>query len=145
MPTLMVTGFSGWLLMLLLAVTIVLPFAMSRTRIAEPCVEGRGSNPAFKYHYGLGYAIAFISFAHAWIPMSAGWGGRLNTAGLYAATIAWLLVYLQVAIGRRLRGPGRPRGYALRWHFWVMVILVTFVLVHVILNSFVGQMFLFQK
>src|SRR5260370_41523964 len=73
--------------------------------------------------------------------MSAGLAGRVNAAGLYLATVALFLIFVQVSLGRRLSWPKLSmRGVVRRWHFWVVVGIVAFVLGHIALNSGTVQM-----
>ncbi len=137
MNTLFFTSLTGWVLMALLSATGMLPF-MIRLRSARKsgAAEFRSCR---RLHYWLGYAIALISFVHAWMPMSAGWGVRFNAAGLYSATGGWFVIYAQVLLGRALRSSSESRSLLRRCHFWVMVIIVTLVILHVALNGMIVQ------
>jgi cytochrome b561 len=137
MNTLFFTGLTGWVLIALLTATAMWPFIM-RCRSALK-TGGTKFRSGLRLHYWLGYAIALVSFVHAWIPMSAGWGGRLNCAGLYSATGGWFVIYAQVLLGRALRSSRESRALLRRCHFWAMVIIVTLVILHLALNSMIVQ------
>jgi cytochrome b561 len=137
MNKLFFTGLTGWVLIALLTATAMLPFMI---RLQSALKNGGGKfRSSLRLHYWLGYAIALISFVHAWIPMSAGWGGRFNGAGLYSATGGWFLIYAQVLLGRTLRNSGESRALLRRCHFWAMVIIAVLVILHVTLNSMMVQ------
>ncbi len=137
MNKLFVTSLTGWVLMALLTATAMLPFLIRlRGALRNGGAQFRSS---LRLHYWLGYAIALISFVHAWLPMSAGWGGRFNGAGLYSATGGWFLIYAQVLLGRALRSSKESRVLLRRCHFWAMVVIATLVILHVALNSMIVQ------
>ena len=134
-----ITSATGWVLMVLLITTILYPFLLRSGLLGpvQPFLK------RMRFHYWLGYSIAGIMLVHLWIPMSAGLAGRVNAAGLYLATIAMFLIFVQVSLGRRLSRPKlAARRFVRRWHFWVMVGIVVFVLGHIALNSGTVQMFL---
>ena len=80
--------------------------------------------------------LLIATILYPFLLMSAGLAGRVNAAGLYLATVALLLIFVQVLLGRRLRWPKLSlRRVVRRWHFWVMVGIVVFVLGHIALNS----------
>jgi hypothetical protein len=130
------TRSSGWVLVVLLATTITLPYLL---RGAVPASKGRPA-PDFlqrlRPHFWLGYAILGLVFAHAWVAMSAGGAGRADLAGLFLATGALVLVVVQVAVGLNLRDLHRPgRRKLRRAHFWVMVGIATLAIGHIALDS----------
>jgi hypothetical protein len=129
-----VTSWSGWILVVLLAVTITLPYLVRRHARSED-----GRRPILlrlQPHYWLGYAIAAITMAHAALSTGTGLALRANATGVYLATGALLLVFAQVFLGLLLREPSvRRRTVVRRRHFWVMVGIVTLTLGHIALNS----------
>lgn len=134
-----ITSATGWLLMVLLVATIIYPFLLRSGMLGpvQPFLK------RMRLHYWLGYSIAGIVLVHLWIPMSAGLAGRVNAIGLYLASIALLLIFVQVSLGRRLSWPKLARRRVVRrWHFWVMLVVVAFVLGHIALNSGTVQMLL---
>ena len=131
---LLFSGMSGWVLVLLLPLTIALPFLLrsSKTGISDqrPLVQ------RLRSHYWLGYAIVALAVIHAWIATGTGLALRANTTGVYLATGALFLVFAQVFLGLLLREPSlRRRTVMRRRHFWVMVGIVTLTLGHIALNS----------
>ena len=132
-----ITSATGWILIVLLIATAVYPFLLRSGLLGpvQPFLK------RMRLHYWLGYSIAGIVLVHVWIPMSAGLAGRVNTAGLYLATIALILIIVQVSLGRRLSWPKLAmRRVVRRWHFWIMIGIVVFVLGHIALNSGPVQM-----
>ena len=127
-----ITSVTGWVLMILLIATILYPFLLRRGLLGpvQPFLK------RMRFHYWLGYSIAAIVMVHLWIPMSAGLAGKVNAAGLYLATAALILIFVQISLGRRLSWPKlSARRFVRRWHFWVMVGIMVFVLGHIVLNS----------
>lgn len=127
-----ITSITGWLLMACLLVTIVYPFLLRLGLLGpvQPFLR------RMRLHYWLGYGIAVIVLVHAWIPMSARLAGQVNAAGLYLGTGALLLIFVQVMIGRNLSWPKLSlRRVVRRWHFWIMIGIVVFVIGHVVLDS----------
>ena len=136
-----ITSATGWVMMVLLIATILYPFLLRSGLLGpvQPFLK------RMRFHYWLGYSIAGIVLVHVWIPMSAGLAGRVNAAGLYLATIALFLIFVQVSLGRRLSWPKLSvRRTVRRWHFWVMAGIVVFVLGHIALNSGSIQMLLLR-
>lgn len=132
-----ITSVTGWILLALLLATAVYPF-LFRSGLLGPV------QPFFKrmrLHYWAGYSIAIIVLVHLWIPMSAGLAGKVNATGLDLATIALILIFVQVSLGRLLKQPKlAARRIIRRWHFWIMTGIVIFVLAHIALNSPTIQM-----
>ena len=127
-----ITSATGWVMIVLLVATIIYPFLL-RSGILGPV---QPFLKRMRFHYWLGYSIAGILLVHVWVPMSAGLAGRTNALGLDLATVALCLICGQVMLGRQLRWPKLSiRRVVRRWHFWVMIGIVVFVLGHVALNS----------
>ena len=119
-------------MIVLLVATIIYPFLLHSGILGpvQPFLR------RMRFHYWLGYSIAGIVIIHFWVPMSAGLAGRTNALGLDLATVALFLIFRQVMLGRQLRWPKlSKRRVVRRWHFWVMIGIVAFVLGHVALNS----------
>lgn len=133
-----ITSVTGWVLMILLIATIIYPFLLRSGLLGsvQPFLK------RMRFHYWLGYSIATIVVVHLWIPMSARLAGRVNSIGLYLATIALILIFVQVTLGRSLSRPKlSTRRVVRRWHFWVMMGIVVFALGHIVLNSTTVQIF----
>jgi hypothetical protein len=129
-----IAGVSGWVMIVLLIVTILYPF-LCRWGVPGPV---QSFLKRMRFHYWLGYIIATLVIIHAWIAMSDRMSRGVNATGLYLGTLALLLVFTQVLLGRRLSWPKLSvRPMLRRWHFWVMIGIVTLVSAHVVLD---GQM-----
>ena len=132
MASVVVTSITGWVLIVLLVATVLYPFFLRKGLLGpiQPFLQ------RMRFHYWLGYGLASILVIHAFLPMMANFIGGVNTLGLYLATGAFFLIYIQVAIGFNLKYPKLAmRRLVRRWHFWMMVAIVVFVVGHVILNS----------
>jgi hypothetical protein len=132
MPSYTITSATGWIMMILLVATIIYPFLLRSGLLGpvQPFLK------RMRLHYWLGYSITGLMLVHLWIPMSAGLAGKVNAIGLDLATVAMFLVFAQVALGSQLSRPKLSvRRVVRRWHFWVMLGIVIFVLSHVALNS----------
>ncbi|MDQ2715278.1 MAG: hypothetical protein M3Z08_10255, partial [Chloroflexota bacterium] len=91
-------------------------------------------------HYWMGYSLGIAVLVHLWFSMSGGLALVVNAVGLYLATVALVLVGLQIWLGRRLSWPKlAQRREVRRWHLWVMLGLVAFILAHVVLDSALFQ------
>ncbi len=125
---------SGWLLVLLLPVTIALPFRVRRAARIASADDPSGRH--LRRHYRLGYLIASVALGHAAVSTGTGDALRAGGTGLTLATGALLLVCVQVVLGLLLREPSlRDRPALRRRHVWVMVGIVTLALGHIALNS----------
>ncbi len=128
MGPIILTSISGWVVALLLPLTIAIPLRHSRVQ--------RAILPALRPHFWLGYGIAVLAIAHAGIAAGLGVALRANATGVYLATGALLLVFLQLFLGLLLREPSlRRRPVVRRRHVWVMVGIVLLALGHIALNS----------
>jgi cytochrome b561 len=127
-----ITSATGWVLIVLLVATILYPFLLRSGMLGpvQPFLK------RMRFHSWLGYSLAGILLVHVVASMSAGLANRTSALGLDLATVALLLLVGQVMLGRRLSWPKLSmRRVVRRWHFWVMVSIVAFVLGHVALNS----------
>lgn len=136
MSSLIIVSVSGWFLTVLFIMTSVYPFVLRSGWLGpvQPFLV------RMRLHYWLGYSIAAITLVHAFLSMSGAIVRHINNTGLYLATVALLLICVQVVVGRRLSWPKLSlRRVVRRWHFWVMVAISVFVVGHVVLNSGVLQ------
>jgi hypothetical protein len=127
-----ITSVTGWLMMVLLVAIIAYPFLLHAGFLGpvQPFLR------RMRFHYWMGYALGIALLIHLWFSMSGGVALVANALGLYLATVAMFLVGIQVWLGRNLSSPGLgQRRQVRRWHFWLMVGLVAFILAHVILDS----------
>ena len=134
------TSMSGWIAVILIGIGIALPYLLRRTWLSLRLGIAQGFvAPYLKRmwaHYGAGYLVAGLSFAHAWVPMRAGYMRRANLTGLWLATGALLLLWTQLALGVALQDSRLQQRRAIRgWHYWVMVAVVLLVVGHVWLNG----------
>jgi hypothetical protein len=128
-----VISWSGWVLVMLLPVTIALPFLARRARRG---LTGPPLRQRLHPHYWLGYVIAAIVVVHAGVSTGTGAALRADAPGVYLATGALLLVFVQLFLGLLLREPSlRRRTVVRRRHVWVMAGIVALALGHIVLNS----------
>jgi hypothetical protein len=129
-----VTIASGWIVVMLLALTISLPYWLRRAR--KPTHDGTLFRPTLRVHYWIGYVIAVVTTGHALVTMRPDIAGRANRTGMYIATAGLALAIVQVGIGLVMRKlGGSSRSKAIRVHFWVMALLVLAVLAHLALSG----------
>lgn len=132
------TSATGWLMLILLVAIVAYPFLL-RAGLLGP------SQPFLKrmrFHYWLGYIFAGTLGVHLLTSMSPALMAAVNSASLYAATAALVLVAVQIWLGSQLTSPRLAlRRLMRRWHFWTMLALVGFILVHVALASPLFQLF----
>jgi hypothetical protein len=135
----MITSATGWLMMVLLVTISVYPFVL-RAGLLGPI---QPFLVRMRPHYWMGYSLGISLLIHLWFSMSSGSALVVNAVGLYLATIAMVLAGAQIWLGRTLIWPQlAQRRQMRRWHFWVMIGLVFFSLVHVVLDSALVQMLL---
>lgn len=122
------------MLVLLLAVTITLPFLLRRH--GRTSADRRPFRQRLRPHYWLGYVIAALVLLHAAAALSSGGTALMATSGVYLANGALLAVVAQVFLGLVLReqSPRRTPVYRRR-HFWVMIAIVVLALGHIALSS----------
>ena len=131
---------SGWFASILICVAIAIPYAMRRDWLRSPMSAQPKSTSPFltrlRAHYWIGYAVAGLSLAHAWVPMRSGYMKRTDVTGLWFATVALLLLFLQALVGLTLRAPQLPARRSLRsLHFWGMAAIVVLVGAHILRNA----------
>jgi hypothetical protein len=132
------TSASGWLATILIAVEIALPYLMRRTQLSGsvgiPQEHRRPYLQRMWPHYWAGYLLLGLVFFHAWIPMASGRMPRTSLTGLWLATVALGLLFLQILIGLTLRSSGESRVVFRAFHFWTMLGISALVLSHLWLN-----------
>jgi len=92
-----------------------------------------------RWHYLLGFVLPAVALAHGWIPMASGHMPRTSMTGLWLATFALLLLFVQLLIGlavQQFTGRGNSVGrLALRRvHFVAMLLIAALALSHMLLN-----------
>ena len=71
-----------------------------------------------------------------WVSMQTGMARGTSAIGLDLATLGLLLILFQVMIGMGLKeARGESRLAARRWHFALMLGIVSIAMVHITLNS----------
>jgi hypothetical protein len=131
---------SGWLGAILTGGVALLPYVLRRSPLTKRLEMGFPSKALYLRrmwpHYWLAYAATALSFEHAWIMMGRrGIGLRTSSAGLYLATLAMVLLFVQIALGLVLQQRNLPeRRSTKNWHFWTMACIVALVGAHVWLN-----------
>jgi len=133
------TGQRGWISTALLAAAIAIPYLSSVLVRGSRRADGSSSpTPLLPLwpHYWLAVILASVSLWHAWPALRAGHILPSLTNGLWLATIALVLLVIQLAVGAALRylGPG-PSALVRRAHFVLMTAIVILVLAHIWLNS----------
>jgi hypothetical protein len=134
-----VTAVSGWVGAIGIGFGSLLPYLLRRTALSRYLgLELVNSQPYLGRmwpHYWIGYLIAGVSTIHAWLSMSTG-HIRTSVTGLWMATVALGLVWLQLWIGLMLRQPraASERKVLRLWHFWGMFAIAALVTLHVRIN-----------
>ncbi len=131
---------SGWVTVILITLTIWLPYILRPTKASRVLRYLRAWNGTFMErmlaHIWLGYIIFALALSHAVAAMGLPDMSRANQAGLWFATLAFAFLLVQLALGQQL---ARPTGAELapmrRRHFLTMCGLVATVLGHVVFNS----------
>lgn len=135
------TSVTGRIALLLLALDILLPYLLRRTRLSQflGLDRGQAASPYLHRmwpHYWCGYALAFFSLAHTWVSMQSANMKRINMTGLWFATVAIVLLLFQVALGLFLQDRALPTSKLIRsWHYWLMLALVVLIGAHAWLND----------
>jgi hypothetical protein len=131
-----ISSVAAWVAVGLVACEIVLPYAIRRTRVTA----WMGISPETGYlqrmwpHYWIGYAIAGLSFAHAFSVGSSMM--RAAQLGIWMATLAFLMLLIQVFLGLYLQtATATARIRIRRLHFWAMIIFVGLLAAHLWLNA----------
>ena len=127
-----ITSISGWLMLVFLLAIIAYPFLLRAglLGLARPFLV------RMRFHYWMGYTLAGVLGIHILVSMTGPLIVAANGTGLYMATAAMFLVVAQLWLGRQLTSSRLvARRLVRRWHFWMMLALVGFILAHVILDS----------
>lgn len=135
-----VASASGWIGAIIIGAVALLPYLLRRTRLSVRLGIALPSHQPYLRrmwpHYWLAYAATGLSFVHAWTVMGRGTMARTSGVGLYIATIALLLLFLQIALGLTLQQRTLPERKSIReWHFWIMGASIVLVGAHIWLNG----------
>ncbi len=131
---------TGWVAVLAMGIEAALPYILrNRTLPASS-----GSLPArlrlharMWPHYWLGYVLVALVLTHTSFVMGPAMG-RSDATGIWAATLALCLLFLQVGLGLILKdGTERTTNQRQlrRWHFWTMIGFIGLVLTHLLRNA----------
>jgi hypothetical protein len=130
---------TGWIAVVVTVFEIVLPYLLRRVSLSQPPALSQVLPSTYLErmwpHYGLGYVLVALSLVHAFTVM-AGPLGHTNASGIWAATGALLLLFLQLSLGLYLQSSSATsRRLLKRCHFWVMLAIVGFLALHIALNA----------
>ena len=100
---------------------------------ASVSIFGAGRSIFRKAHIVLGLILPPLTFAHAWLSMKSVSIKSANTAGLWLATAALLLLGVQVLLGTALIRPSESSGSLKRVHLAVGLGILALASVHVLL------------
>jgi hypothetical protein len=123
------TAFSGWMAAIAFVAAALLAITLREFRFAA--IPGFGT---MRTHYALGFGVPAIAFIHAWIPMATGRAGSFERIGLWIATLALLLLFVQMMLGMSLRSSSSGGGGLRRIHIGMMVVLAALILTHITLD-----------
>ena len=140
MTRFLLVSVAGWLAVLAVGVEIALPYMLRNVlkRRAASASDGyacRVVNLRARMwpHYWLGYVILALVLIHSSFVMGPAMG-RADAVGIWAATFALCLLFVQLGLGLVMKSGTSPPSTR-RWHFWTMLGLVAFILTHVLRNS----------
>lgn len=120
---------AGRVATVLCVVAIVLPYILRRQ------AGSSSSRPYLRRlwpHFWVGYFIAVLTVVHMGMVMGA--MGRANAAGIWAATAAFFLMVVEIAIGLSLREAREERRRLRSMHFWIMTAFAVSLGIHLVLN-----------
>lgn len=96
-------------------------------------ISRAGLGLAIGAHIGFGFALFPLTFAHAWFSMKAAAMSAPSIAGLWIATVALLLLFLQALIGISLLRSKCAVG-SRRVHLAIALVVMILAGVHGLLN-----------
>jgi len=137
-----VAAIAGWAAALFIVIEILLAYLLRRTAPSRALGVARKTNSGYLQrlspHYWLGYAVLALAFGHAMPvmgPSMARRPGRIGSLGLWAASVALLLLMLQAGFGLMLQNVSLPARRSIkRLHFVTMIALCGLIAIHVALN-----------
>jgi len=128
------TAGAGWTAVILSLILIALPYWFRRHPIragAQPMVHLRRLRP----HFWLAYLLVGLSLVHAYLVMGPAMV-RADRIGVFAATLAFCVLFLQVLLGLYLQTQAISlRRTVQRWHFVGMLCFAAMVAAHVWRNG----------
>jgi hypothetical protein len=131
---------TGWVAVLAIGIEAALPYIL-RNKTLPASAESlptrlRDLQARMWPHYWLGYALVALVLTHTSFVMGPAMG-RSDATGIWAATLALCLLFLQVGLGLVLKG-GRGESnhrQLRRWHFWTMIGFIGLVMTHLLRNA----------
>jgi hypothetical protein len=138
---------TGRVAVLVTGITIALPYIVRSTLLNAAAQSSTRSSPTrlsnsrllslriqLWPHYWLGYALVALVLVHASFVMGPAMG-RSDATGIWAATLALCLLFLQVLLGLMLKNRTSNQRQVRRWHFWSMIGFTALVLTHLARNG----------
>ena len=122
---------SGWIAVLAAGIETALPYMLRNS-------QGSPGPPSLRVrmwpHYWLGYGLVALIMAHTSFVMGPAIG-RSDALGIWAATLALCLIFLQLGLGLILKSGIGIQRQVRRWHFWSMVAFTALLLTHLWRNA----------
>jgi len=132
---------TGWVAVLAMGIEAALPYVLRNQapRVSAESMPARLRSLQARMwpHYWIGYALVALVLTHTSFVMGPAMG-RSDATGIWAATLALCLLFLQVGLGLILKGGAKGNGnhrQLRRWHFWTMIGLIGMVLTHLLRNG----------
>ncbi len=130
------TGQRGWISFALLGAVIAIPYVSGLVVRGGRRTDGSPKLVPLWPHYWVALLVAGVTLWHAWPGLRAGHILPGLTNGLWLATVALILLLIQLGVGAALRYLRTgPKGLIRRVHFILMTAIVLLVLAHIWLNS----------
>jgi hypothetical protein len=142
----LLVSMTGWLAVLGVGIEIALPYMLrNKFRSARSQAPRLGSAEAAPGnqpdmlatmwpHYWLGYSLVALVLVHTSFVMGPVMG-RTNPSGIWAATLALFLLFLQIGLGLALKVGNGKQTQVRRWHFSIMIAFVTLITIHLVKNG----------
>jgi thiosulfate reductase cytochrome b subunit len=131
----LITSISGLLAFFLVLITLMLPYILRR-QVRTAGGQAAAVWQRMKIHAWIGYAILALVTLHMYISMGSGMLRQTSVSGINLATLALLLIFVQVGLGMSLeRASGKRRPSLRRLHFVLMLGIVVLTLAHLVMNS----------
>lgn len=129
---------TGWIAVLAVGIETALPYLLRNS----PATRVPGTSPTclpslrvrMWPHYWLGYALVALILTHTSFVMGPAMG-RSDPIGIWAATLALCLLFLQVGLGLILKTGTSPQRQLRLWHFWSMIAFTALLLAHLWRNG----------
>lgn len=119
---------TGWIAFLVLGITTALPYLLRGQHRDVPL------RVRMWPHYWLGYGLVILVLVHSSFVMGPA-TVRSDSAGIWAATLALCLLFLQLALGLLLQNGSPTQRQLRRLHFRSMIAIAALVVVHLWRNG----------